>query len=987
MSINPNSLSKEEYQYFLNKVENLDEMQSSLKQNIQIFEGYPSDWLDEHADEVKTISILTKKYFQETENLENLMIALIKKNKKIPAEFVKSLKKNEELVASLSQRILQAPEIEGVAAETFIKKMHHANGIARALTEKMDYSHFLKTVSSIDNLDKHGLLIGGDEISKETFQWHLNLGLLMNEYQATKDPEHKKLLGFLAANYLAKASPINLETLEKSFGLEKKNIESFRDLFQIGLFTRPGTYHRSSSQFADILIGSIRKTMAQESTLGTLFLTDTTKITDLFPLSYTVINTSKDDSKMGAEMRQAINEHFALSRNQKVDGYQFLMTKPFLMDFSNVLEKYIVTNQDNKKEKEFLIQLKNIKLKLEVVVEAALEAVKKSNPDLCKTPDDEEKLKVFIKANISCVSRTQWENIGILHLLPVFNTFRDFDLPEKVDSFLGVQSTDHLELNRMLFDQYGKLSVTKISQFVNQTGIRMGAVSARQHVFDFLTIEDLVRSIRDYNGSPHKIVQYGVQGDREKVLFNKPTDILKTSLFQRFTTFAESKRLFKQQPEIAILGRSTLDLVKGLLSEIDEKKWKKLNDNVNVRVLLQTSLFKLMQHLAQAENNNQNFAKFTQAIELAHAEIATLLTLIAPFSEQDFSDIYRKQLTFIPKEFQDNLRIGIANSGMNAFAGINTCVLKGNGKLERVFGEGVYYEEVAFIGKKRDVSNILKQEKIEAIDLYVGEFNHNINVSQKHFHYTAGDIEGDIEKLLQTKTKTKHLTVAVDSTIDFVQSSKAESLLKRFHKEIEEGKLNVVFFRSGQKFDMFGMDNYYGAPFYIVNNGDKQWDSFNMMLDEDVFKTDPLSVQWFCLVNKYAPEALEQYQERIIENTRTILEHVPESLKPSEYEAGTIQVSTVDSKMDPTFIDIKILDDNPEDRADKIVKMFFKKFVDSDSKAHARNSFGFYHPNIDVIPDPEDGCYRNIRINPGLDPKDNDKIIALLKDVAKMDKI
>lgn len=74
--------------------------------------------------------------------------------------------------------------------------------------------------------------------------------------------------------------------------------------------------------------------------------------------------------------------------------------------------------------------------------------------------------------------------------------------------------------------------------------------------------------------------------------------------------------------------------------------------------------------------------------------------------------------------------------------------------------------------------------------------------------YEVGDIIGEVEALLAAKPETERLTIAVDETIDYVRSEQVTRLLERFSKEIKEGKLNFVFFRSGQKFDMLGIDNY-----------------------------------------------------------------------------------------------------------------------------------------------------------------------------------
>ena len=91
--------------------------------------------------------------------------------------------------------------------------------------------------------------------------------------------------------------------------------------------------------------------------------------------------------------------------------------------------------------------------------------------------------------------------------------------------------------------------------------------------------------------------------------------------------------------------------------------------------------------------------------------------------------------------------------------------------------------------------------------------------------------------------------------------------------------MNFILFRSVQKLDMFGMDNYYGAPYVIVNNGDHKWDSFNSLLDCRALETDLLSNQWFCLSNEFTFIELEQYRYLIFQNTKEILQDIPLELR------------------------------------------------------------------------------------------------------------
>ena len=58
--------------------------------------------------------------------------------------------------------------------------------------------------------------------------------------------------------------------------------------------------------------------------------------------------------------------------------------------------------------------------------------------------------------------------------------------------------------------------------------------------------------------------------------------------------FANYDSLLKTHPQAAILGKSTIDLVNGLLRNIPQAKWAQLNNDPNTREIVQTCLVRLM---------------------------------------------------------------------------------------------------------------------------------------------------------------------------------------------------------------------------------------------------------------------------------------------------------------------------------------------------------------------------------------------------------
>lgn len=776
-------------------------------------------------------------------------------------------------------------------------------------------------------VDSANLLEGrGREIPAYLKEWHLNLGLLMNLYNRTEDPDLKKQLSFLALNYLAKVAPMSADSTSDS------------TLFDIGFFQEAMSYHREANTFEGWLHAVLDKQFAQP-VRGKIYLTDSEKFDHLFPLQFNVVRN-------GDDMLSKLITHFT-----GIDPFDKYLESPFLIDLTDVLANDILTQGAKDKEEAFAQKFEKIKDDMVKQIDRVIEQLIKAKPDL---KDQEQRIKIFIKSNLTFVCRTKVKNLCALKIVPLFNQLEDFDKARKL-----LDNKSHRELQ-------------KIEDFINLTGIRVGAINARKTVFDYLSLEELIQL-----GNLTQMVDFVVPGSLTVQYFQKKEDILHQAAFKRLNDSLDS--LGDKHPEIYTMGKSLIKLMEGLF-KAEMWDWDSLNQKPEMRALLQTTLFRLSQHIAMAENHLNDFTQFSRAIELAHSELETVLSLATPFKYGDFEAVYKRQMTFVPKELQGYCRTGLTKSAMNTFAGINSAVFASNANPVRCFGEDIYYQQVSLIGENSSMDTVLQNPKVAKVDLYVAEFNHNVSLKLDHAHYSPTNVIEDVQKILASKTGTDHLTVAVDCTIDFVNSSKVEALLKAFSKEIQEGRLNFIFFRSGQKFDMFGMDNYYGSPFYMINNGKEYWSAFNQLWDNEIHHTDPLSMQWFCLVNKYAPEFVEKYRKLVFDNTRAILAKVPKSMQVNT----VVRVSTVDPKMEPSFIDIKIKGKNASLVREKLEQAFHGKFAQRAKKSHSRGSFGFMDPNLNIIPDHIDNAPRHIRINPGINPEDNALIVEFIKEIPKI---
>jgi hypothetical protein len=621
---------------------------------------------------------------------------------------------------------------------------------------------------------------------------------------------------------------------------------------------------------------------------------------------------------------------------------------------------------DREKDQGFEIELKILENKLERAIEEATKILKLKYPEFLK---NDEEIKVFIKTNLTCICRTQINKMGVLSILPIFY-IESTSLPNEC-SFFNIPNTCHQNYSHLLLDIKVKKGKNNIIDFVNDMGVRLGSVRGRMQIAEFFPVEQFIPQMRG------TLVKYADVGENIRY-FPRRLDLINTNLFKRLLVKFNSEEM---PAHAAILGKATLELTRGLLNEIDDRSWELINNNPDTREIIQTSLYRAMIHLATAENKIEDFISFTRSIELIHYEISTLLFLFSPFKDGDFTKICQNRLRIVPKELLPYLRAGITKSAMNSFAFINMGLCKMlSGTPNTLCDPSSYFELTELISNRRSSQ---KEVLGQLPDLYVSEFNHNVALFSSHDEYAPTDVIGDVQRLINDREKP--LTVAIDSTIDYVNSDKARRVLDHFSEEIANGKLNFIFFRSGQKYDILGMDNYYGSPFYMVNNGKPQWSSFNEVQEHEAFQTDELSNQWFCLLYKYAPQAMDEYRSRIFSNTRKILQNVPENLMPGQNPY--IKICAIQDGVDAGFIDIKCYAELSMRRANEIRAALFQKFIERGAAIHVRGGYGFFYTNVTIysrgLDEKEtDKSYKTIRINPGLNPTDADIVIEFIQELS-----
>lgn len=788
-------------------------------------------------------------------------------------------------------------------------------------------------------IEKGKFLRGKIKIDSSRFFWHLNCALLRDAMEAATTSEQKQQIRFLAAQYLSKSAPIRLKLIKL---INRKLTKDFQAIDTLSF-----SYHRGSLS----LFTKIFEKFNKDLPLGNkspFIPTDTDQFEHLFPLKFTVI-----DPKNFEEMRAIFESHFQKGdRPWKID-----LEKPLLFDLTQLLKG------DLKNEKEFITKYEEFKKNLDSYIDSLSKELISNNPALRKHKGE---VKNFIKKSITSVCRVQWGEISGIKVLPLFSK---------------LQGTKLLKRNQHLME------------FIEETGILMGAVHMRRHAPEAYGIDEDIR--------------YAVPViPREKTteeIQEKPTksEFKNLSLFTRLTTLfstadeiakskieeigqSEKVKILSTKPHIVLLGKATMDLLNGLMEEITEEKWNRLYQDPVRGPVLHASLFKIRNFLATAELSTENYAKFAQEIELAHCEIATLLELFLPFEEGSFEETCKEKLgaSLAPTELVSFFRAGLGKTSVNICAGINEAVLRQKPDAQRVYSTGFYYEQAALSGSQ-NFDEIIENPDAPKVDLHFGQSNPGIEVTADTTEYKRRDIAADVRQLLEKDKAAEHLTVGVDCTIDSLYSSDIRNLLEEFKDKIQEGRLNFIFFRSGQKLDQMGMDCYYGAPFYMVNNAGEQWKNFDTLLNHPVHQADILSQQWFCLSTKYAADSLEKYRQLIFDNTRYVLDRIPENLRPGKKNKQQIRINTIANDIKATFLDLKVTGPSHQGRSAVFLGMLYQMFEEKGIKLFTRGSFGFYHINSTVFQVNAIKEASTTRINPGLNPEENDALLEYLEVLAQ----
>ncbi len=769
----------------------------------------------------------------------------------------------------------------------------------------------------------NGMVMTDHSVKKSRERYELNKGVMTDIAARHDSPQARRQAEFLSANFMGKVAPTQMHLLNKAIpGVESQ--------FQMGSQCQ---YHYHRYGFVDNpeigqKVNKRTFALAKESPF---IPTDTIAFTQLYPLAFYVT----DELTFPVD---TLAEHFTQHDKSPLSSK---LEKPLMFDLTDRMG-YLMGKATEAEAKE---EFKRIKAEVDRELYQAARELAERYPKYSR-----RRIRKWLKNSSVFICRVQDEDTRLcgIKALPIYK--------------------------KMSKGRYVK-AYPSLTEFISNTGLFIGAVNLRRHLWAEPLKTGETRLQPDSKGEYSPLPKY----------YNTPAEFLRSSgLSTRGLLTSRLGFDDEAKPHFQALGKGTVALLQGLMEVITEDQWADLCDDEFRNEVVQSSLFSIIAELSTARMHmrDNNFDAFSQSIEITHAYLANLLEMIHPFDERDYGENYRRMIGAIPGIDQAYIKPGLCKTGMNAFTAITSAIAQTKERPVRAYGKGFYFEQAGVIGYDNSLESILDDDSVEQVDLYACQFFPNVEIGSDFTHYEKGKVADEIHLILEKKPKTEHLTVAVDCTIDYVHSESMRELLTEFKDEIEDGRLNFVFFRSGQKLDQFGMDTYYGAPFVQVNNGGDYWMPFNNIHEEEAFRTDPLSVQWFSLAFTSASLYLDKYRELIFENARKITDAVPERLKPADdLSSQTVRVNTFSDDMLPSFIDIKISGPMHGVRAKWLLARFYEKFQREGHAINTRASFGFIQPNFVIIQINEVPDSTTIRLNPGINPEENQLIVDLISEL------
>jgi hypothetical protein len=518
---------------------------------------------------------------------------------------------------------------------------------------------------------------------------------------------------------------------------------------------------------------------------------------------------------------------------------------------------------------------------------------------------------------------------------------------------------------------------------LSKSGYRVDPITAKEAWLDVESVE----SIFAQEGLP--LTTLGTKGSGVPELHASFQSFLGSQTLQSFEALAGR---YPQDPYVRVLSEGTTALLRGL-GEPGGRDIHAAFQEKGLHDLLQTSYHRIETAMREAMVFPDDFSRFLNQVEVIHQQVQALLEIVSPYDDNDFAGGLLGYLgDTLPEGLTPNAEL--YPSAMHTVASTLAAVeaLKGDNELNIAVLKDSYYESSMALGHARTYdlwsldgdalrggqplqeSSLTRSDagreparaprdlRTKKLDVFLGELRHNISANRDI--YAIEDLAHEVDQLFAKELVSDRFTVMIDNTIDHLRSEGVRRFLEHNAGRIRDGSLNVVVFRSAQKFDMLGMDNYYGGFAFGVNNPDT-FTRFNERTRDPADRLKGLNRQGLTHLVKSAGASLDAYRSGIMENTRAIYDALPAGFKhdpsvtPGPGDARRhMYVAMIERDDKQVFLDITF----KGSLRDAFASQFNMFIRENGLPVDERSSFGFATSNLTTIAE-----LGKIRFNPGLE--------------------
>lgn len=538
----------------------------------------------------------------------------------------------------------------------------------------------------------------------------------------------------------------------------------------------------------------------------------------------------------------------------------------------------------------------------------------------------------------------------------------------------------------------------ELYSIVSNTGYRLSPSDAKAA---WLSLKSLPTILKEQGIAQ---VELATHGDTIPNVCRNFKSFLNQPIIKKFGQLSE---LTSAPPYLKIIPKITVELLKGLKEFGITHKFS----HKGLKNLLQMSYYRIINAMNEAILRKDNIIEFTNQIEIIHQEIQNILALISPYKKDAFANavilnIANMKEPVIPQGLNIS-GVHLKASGMHTLTSALSSVekMKGSNQLNVALLKNSYYKEgnalensqayklsvidsdymesLLHSSMKKKHATSTKNDKAlrvfdnppkEPLDVLITEFHHNI-LSDKQ-KYRPEKVLEQVKFLIDNKLVAKNFTVVVDNTVDLVESQDLRKFLNdpEIQKYIEKGLLNVVLIRSAQKFDMMGLDNYYGGIAISINNS-KSFARFNERMNHADDQLEGLDYQGLTHLHLHAGLLLDEYRQILMNNTQTLYSLLPKAAIHHTGQNNPLQISQIeDDKL--FFLDFKF--NRYPSTASAFTSALMKFAKNNHLPLTQRASFGFMTTTLTSIDD-------KIRLNVGMEKlEDLQAYASFIADIQKI---